>query len=560
MKIVVGSDHGGFELKEAVKQQLIERGIEIDDQGCHETSSCDYPDYAQEVAGRVARGEADQGVLACTTGVGMSMAANTHPGIRAALVSNADTARLARSHNNANVLVLSSRDLPVADLNDVLEAWLTTAFSDEPRHKRRVDKLRSNAAEALDLADVVAGDPDIADAMRSEIEKQRSKVNLIASENYASRAVRAATGSVMTNKYAEGYPGKRYYNGCEFVDVAESLAIERAKALFGAEHANVQPHCGSSSNMAVYFSVLEPGDTILAMSLAHGGHLTHGHAVNFSGRFFNVVAYGVREDTEVIDYDEVAVLAKANKPKIIVVGASAYPRIIDFSRFRDIADDVGALLLVDMAHIAGLIAGAAHPSPVPLADFVTSTTHKTLRGPRSGMILCKETHAKALDKQVFPGLQGGPEMHTIAAKAICFHEALQPEFKTYSASVVSNAQALAETLSSGGLRLVSGGTDNHLMLADVSTLNHTGKDAANALDEAGIVVNKNSIPFDTKSPFVTSGIRVGSAAVTSRNMGTDEMKAIGKLILDVLKDIDNATVRAQTRDAIAELCAGFPVP
>jgi glycine hydroxymethyltransferase len=560
MKIALGADHGGFELKEAIKQQLLARGIEVDDRGCHKAASCDYPDYASEVAERVSIGDADQGILVCMTGIGMSMAANKVPGIRAALVHVPDTAFLARSHNNANVLVLSGKALTPEDATAVLDTWLDTPFSDEPRHGRRVGKISTYGETAVDLADLRAGDSEIAEAMRSEMDKQRTKLNLIASENYASRAVRAATGSVMTNKYAEGYPGKRYYNGCEFVDVAEQLAIDRAKTLFGAEHANVQPHCGSSSNMAVYFSVLEPGDTILAMSLAHGGHLTHGHAVNFSGRFFNVVAYGVREDTEVIDYDEVATLAKANQPKIIVVGASAYPRVIDFARFREIADEVGALLMVDMAHIAGLIAGKAHPSPVPMADFVTSTTHKTLRGPRSGLVLCKADHAKALDKQVFPGLQGGPEMHTIAAKAVCFHEALQPDFQAYSARVVRNAAVLADALAAGGLRLVSGGTDNHLMLADVSKLELTGKDAANALDEAGIVVNKNAIPFDTKSPFVTSGVRIGSAAVTTRGMCEAEMKRIAELILDVLKDLESEAVRTRTRDAVAELCSGYPVP
>jgi glycine hydroxymethyltransferase len=381
---------------------------------------------------------------------------------------------------------------------------------------------------------VLPNDPELAEAIFKEEERQLNKIELIASENFVSKAVMAAQGSVMTNKYAEGYPGKRYYGGCEFVDIAENLARERAKKLFGAEHVNVQPHSGAQANTAVYFAMLKPGDTVLGMNLSHGGHLTHGSPVNLSGVYFNFVEYGVDKETETIDYDQVLAVAKETKPKLIVAGASAYPRIIDFAKFREIADAVGAYFMVDMAHIAGLVATGLHPSPVPHAHFVTTTTHKTLRGPRGGMILCKEEFAKAIDKAIFPGIQGGPLMHVIAAKAVAFHEALQPEFKNYQKRIVENADALAKSLQEKGFRLVSGGTDNHLMLVDLRTKGITGKDAEKLLDEAGITVNKNTIPFETESPFVTSGIRIGTPAVTTRGMGTAEMAEIADLINKVL--------------------------
>ena len=412
-------------------------------------------------------------------------------------------------------------------------------------------------ADALTLA---ATDPELWQAIQSEFRRQEDGIELIASENYTSRAVRQACGSVLTNKYAEGYPAKRWYGGCECVDDAENLAIDRAKKLFGAEHANVQPHSGSTANMGVYFAMLEPGDTILAMNLAHGGHLTHGHKMNFSGRYYNIVPYGVDPKTEYINYDEVEQLAEANKPKLICAGASAYSRIIDFPRLRAIADKVGALLMVDMAHIAGLVAGGVHPNPVPYADFVTTTTHKTLRGPRSGLILCKEQFAKDIDKQVFPGIQGGPLMHIVAAKAICFHEALQPAFKDYAKQIVANAKVMAETLSSAGLRIVSGGTDNHVMLVDLTPVNGTGKDASVQLDEALITVNKNAIPFDTKSPFVTSGIRIGTPAVTTRGMKEAEMRTIGGFIVDLLKNPGNTALIHDVRAKVIALTDRFPVP
>jgi glycine hydroxymethyltransferase len=402
-------------------------------------------------------------------------------------------------------------------------------------------------------------DPEVAEALLHETRRQADGLELIASENFVSEAVLAAMGSVLTNKYAEGYPGKRYYGGCEFVDVAESLAISRAKQLFGCDHANVQPHSGAQANMSVYLTVLKPGDTILGMNLAHGGHLTHGHPLNFSGKMYNIVPYGVRRDTETIDYDELERLATEHRPRLIVAGASAYPRIIDFPRFSEIAQKAGALLMVDIAHIAGMVATGLHPSPVPYADFVTTTTHKTLRGPRGGMVMCKEAFAKDLDRVVFPGVQGGPLMHVIAAKAVAFHEALQPEFKAYIQQVLDNAKTLAAVLAENGFRIVSGGTDTHLMLVDVTKRNLTGKQAEKALEAARITVNKNAIPFDTNPPMVASGIRIGTPAVTTRGMRQEEMKLIGELITSVVQAPEDEEVRRQVRQAVGELASHFPL-
>ena len=402
-------------------------------------------------------------------------------------------------------------------------------------------------------------DPEIAGAITHEAERQRSGLELIASENFVSPAVLEAAGSVMTNKYAEGYPGKRYYGGCEFVDVAESLAISRAKALFGAEHANVQPHSGAQANMSVFITMLQPGDTLLGMNLAHGGHLTHGHPLNFSGKFYKIVPYGVRKDDERIDYDEFERLVGEHKPKMIVVGASAYPRVIDFARVGGVARAAGVPLMVDMAHIAGLVAGGVHPSPVPHADFVTTTTHKTLRGPRGGMVLCRAQYAKDLDRSVFPGVQGGPLMHVIAAKAVCFKEAAEPAFADYQRQVVTNAQRLASGLAAEGFRLVSGGTDNHLLLVDVFSKGLTGKVAEKALGEAGITVNKNAIPFDTNPPMVASGIRLGTPALTTRGMKEAEMDQIAGFIARVLAAPEDARVHAAVKAEVEALCRTFPL-
>jgi len=402
-------------------------------------------------------------------------------------------------------------------------------------------------------------DPEIAHAIRLETERQEYNLELIASENFVSEAVLEAQGSILTNKYAEGYPGKRYYGGCHQVDVVENLAIERAKELFGAEHVNVQPHSGSQANMAVYFAACKPGDTILGMNLAHGGHLTHGSPVNFSGKLFNIVPYGVSQETETIDYEEVERLAIEHKPKMIVVGASAYPRIIDFPAFRAIADKVGAVVMVDMAHFAGLVAAGIHPSPVPYAEFVTTTTHKTLRGPRGGMILCREEFAKTLNSQIFPGIQGGPLMHAIAAKAVAFKEALQPEFKVYQQQIVNNAKALSKALISKGFTLTSGGTDNHLMLLNFSGTDITGKAAEEALDKAGITVNKNTVPFETRSPFVTSGIRIGTPAATSHGLKEPEMELVASLIADVIANMGDEARLARIKSSVNELMKRFPL-
>jgi glycine hydroxymethyltransferase len=402
-------------------------------------------------------------------------------------------------------------------------------------------------------------DPDVAAAIDNETRRQHEGLELIASENFVSEAVLEAMGSVFTNKYAEGYPGKRYYGGCEFADVVENLARDRAKQLFGAEHANVQPHAGSQANMAAYAAVLQPGDTILGLNLAHGGHLTHGHHLNFSGKTYKIIPYGVTKETETIDYDDLEKLAERERPKLIIGGGSAYPRIIDFARMRQIADKVGALYLVDMAHFAGLVAGGVHPSPVPHAQIVTTTTHKTLRGPRAGMILSKQEFAAAIDKTVFPGMQGGPLVHIIAAKAVCFHEALQPEFGDYARQIVANAKVLAETLATEGFRVISGGTDTHLMLVDVFSKGMLGSEAEKALGEAGITVNKNAIPFDTNPPLKPSGIRIGTPALTTRGMKEREMRLIGRWIADALNARTDASVLGETRRQVLELADAFPL-
>lgn len=411
--------------------------------------------------------------------------------------------------------------------------------------------------EQLDLIKEI--DPEIADLIAKEKRRQQNNIELIASENFVSRAVMAAQGSVLTNKYAEGLPGKRYYGGCEYVDVVENHAIERAKQLFGAEHANVQPHSGAQANTAVYFTILNPGDTVLGMNLSHGGHLTHGSPVNISGKYYNFVAYGVEEDTGRINYEKVFAKAFESKPKLIVAGASAYPRIIDFVQLKEIADEVGAMLMVDMAHIAGLVAAGFHPSPVPYADFVTTTTHKTLRGPRGGLVLCKQKYAAALDKAVFPGIQGGPLMHVIAAKAVAFKEALAPEFKTYQEQIIKNAATLAQALVQHGFNLVSGGTDNHLLLVDLRNKGITGKDAELLLDKVGVTVNKNAIPFDPQSPFITSGVRIGTPAATSRGMNEQAMEKIAEIIDIVITNRDNEVSLNQAREMISILCKEYPL-
>ncbi len=555
--IALGADHGGFQLKEAIKSHLAGKGLPVDDMGTHKAESTDYPEYAALVAGRVADGENTFGILICTTGVGMSMAANKVSGVRAALVTTEHMARLSRQHNDANVLCLGGSNTSNDEALRIVDAFLAAHF-EGGRHERRVGRMSIlDGSGSLGLAAV---DPKVATVIRLEKRRQQENIELIASENFTSPAVMEAQGSVLTNKYAEGYPKKRWYGGCEHVDDVEQLAIDRAKQLFGAEHANVQPHSGSGTNMAVYFAFLKPGDKLLTMDLSHGGHLTHGNKANFSGKFYEIVHYGVRKDNELIDYEQLAQMAREHRPRMITVGASAYPRIIDFKRMGEIAREVGAYLLADIAHIAGLVAAGVHPSPVEHADFVTTTTHKTLRGPRGGLILCREKYAKEIDSIVFPGIQGGPLEHVIAAKAVCFNEALQPSFKGYQQQIVRNAAALAEGMKRNGFRLVSGGTENHLMLVDVGQRGLTGKDCQIALDEAGITTNKNTIPFETRSPFQASGIRLGTPAVTTRGMKEAEMAAIADMISEVLMDIKSVDTAHRVRQRVRELTARFPLP
>ena len=566
VRIALGADHGGFKMKEAIKDHLAAQGYQFADFGAHSEEPSDYPDYAFAVGQEISARTFHYGILICKSGIGMSIAANRLPGVRAALVYDEKNCKLSREHNDANVLVLSANELSIERAKEFVDIWLATPF-EGGRHERRVHKFDQLAGawyhattHGFDGSPLQKTDPKIYQAVIAERDRQQQNIELIASENFVSPAILEAAGTVLTNKYAEGYPGKRYYGGCECVDVAEELAIARAKQLFGADHANVQPHSGSQANMAVYFAMLQHGDTILTMELAHGGHLTHGSPRNFSGKFYKVVHYGVSKDNEMIDYDGLARLAKECKPKMITAGASAYPRVINFQWMREIADSVGALLFVDMAHIAGLVAAGVHPSPVPYADFVTTTTHKTLRGPRAGIILCKAKYAKDIDTWVLPGIQGGPLMHIIAAKAVCFLEAMQPGFKTYQEQIVRNAKHLAEGLQKNGFRIVSGGTDNHLMLVDLRPKKLTGKIAQEALDKAAITVNKNLIPFDPEKPLVTSGVRIGTPAVTTRGMKEPEMANIADMIAEVLCDPTNEATLAKVKTRVRTLTAKFPLP
>ena len=551
--ILIASDHAGYELKQEILSYLTGQNAEVIDLGTNSSESTDYPDYAHSLCEKITNNEASIGILICHSGIGMSIVANRHPNIRAAVVANAEQAALTRSHNNANVLCLGAHQMESATAQEIVNTFIDTNFDQGERHLRRISKINSENS-------YLSEDPELATAISQEIDRQQNNIELIASENFASSNIRSIQGSHLTNKYAEGYPGKRWYGGCENVDLAEALAIERAKELFGSEHANVQPHSGSQANAAVYFSALEYGDKILAMDLSHGGHLTHGHPANFSGKFYEVSSYGVDEETEQIDYDQLLSQAEKVQPKMITAGASAYPRIIDFGKMSEIAKSVNALLFVDMAHIAGLVAGGVHPSPIGYADFVTTTTHKSLRGPRGGLILCGEEWAKKIDSMVFPGVQGGPLMHVIAAKAACFGEALKPSFKEYQNQIVKNADTLVQRLKEHGYRIVSGGTENHLMLVDVRPQNINGKVAQHALDQAGITVNKNSIPFDTESPFKAGGIRIGTPAVTTRGMKEPEMITIADFIDEALKNRDNAQVLEQIRLKVVELNKNFPLP
>ncbi len=559
LHIVIGTDHGGFEMKNHLIRVLNDNGITTSDKGAYKHDpEDDYSDFGAGVAAAVAKGNASCGILICRSGVGMGIVANRLHGVRAALAGNEDAARTSRSHNCSNVLILPGDNLDNQQAEQIMRVWLDTPFSNEQRHVRRLEKIEYETYD--EIPSIRRVDPEMAALLDKERRRQTNGIELIASENFASTAVREAQATVLTNKYAEGYPGKRYYDGCDVVDEVEEVALDRARRLFSAQCANVQPHSGSQANMAAYFALIQPGDTILAMSLDHGGHLTHGHPMNFSGMLYKVVPYGVSKDSERIDYDEIARLAEANKPKLLVAGASAYPRVIDFERLKAIADSVNAKFMVDMAHIAGLVAAGIHPSPVPFADIVTSTTHKTLRGPRSGLILCKEEFIKAVNSKLFPGLQGGPMMHTIASKAVCFQEAMSEDFKQYQRQTVRNAVKLADELSQCGFRIVSGGTDNHLMLVDLRPKHITGKAMASILDKAAITVNKNMIPFDPEKPFVTSGIRIGTPAVTTRGLKENDMVKIADFINRAISvQCDENALKAISQEVKAFM-GRFPMP
>jgi glycine hydroxymethyltransferase len=561
-KIVIGADHAGFELKEKIKLFLKEKGFEVEDKGTFSHDRVDYPDFARLVAEDVSLGKADLGILVCGTGIGMSIVANKFPKVRAALIFNEYTARMAKAHTNANILVFSGRVISPEYAKVLLSTFLETSFEGN-RHQERIEKIIDIENEILNsfasyFRELRRFDPEVFDAIIKEVEKQETMINLVASENLTSLRVLSALFNPMNNKYAEGYPGKRYYGGCEFVDVVEELARERVKKLFSAEYANVQPHSGTQANQAVYLACLEPEDKILSMDLTSGGHLSHGARVNFSGKLYKPVFYTVDSKTHLIDMDMVRDIAKKERPKIIVAGASSYPRAIDFKAFSDIAKEVGAFFLADIAHPAGLVAAGLYPSPVPYADFVTFTTHKTLRGPRGAVILSRSEFSKKIDSAVFPGSQGGPFMHVIAAKAVCFKEAMQPEFKNYAEQVIKNAKVLADEFMKRGYKVITGGTDSHIVLIDVSSKGVSGGDVERELYKAGIVLNKNVIPFDTRPPMNPSGIRIGTPAVTTRGMKEEEMRQIASLIDEVISSGFSEEVILKVRNSVSELCRRFP--
>jgi glycine hydroxymethyltransferase len=554
--IVLASDHRGFALKQDLRRRLEAAGHEVRDVGAHSTDSVNYPEFAAPAARAVSSGEASRGIVICGSGLGVAYTANRFPRVRAALVHDVETAALARQHNDANVLALAGDRTDPEMAWKIVQTWLATPF-EGGRHAVRVEEIDSLTRDGRSA--LAETDPAIADVLRREARRQSDGIELIASENFVSEAVLEALGSVATNKYAEGYPGRRYYGGCDVLDEAENLAIERAKQLFGADHVNVQPHSGSQANECIYRAVLNPGDTILAMNLDHGGHLTHGSPVNFSGKLYRIVPYGVRQDSETIDYDALAELAREHRPKLIQCGATAYSRVIDFARFRAIAEEVGALLFADIAHIAGLVATGHHPSPVGHAQLIGTTTHKTLRGPRGGMILCDREFAKAIDSAVFPGGQGGPLMHVIAAKAVAFLEAQQPGFRDYCGRIVANARTLSSALAERGYRIVSGGTDNHLFLLSLVGRELSGKAAEHVLEQAGITTNKNMVPFDPRKPAVTSGVRIGTPAATTRGMREGEMRQIAGWMARVLERADDAAALAAVREEVRALCARYPL-
>ena len=557
LRIAIGSDHKGVDLKEAAVEILRGWGFEVEDLGPYTKESCNYAEYANAVCKRVSDGRADRGVLICFSGQGMGIAANRWKGVRAGILRTPQDAALSRHHNDSNVICIPSAFVSPDYVDDVLQSWLTSDY-EGGRHDARL-----LAASGSPLA---VSDPELAGYIEEERQRQLNNIELIASENFASPAVMEAQGSCLTNKYAEGYPNRRWYGGCEVVDRVEQLAIDRAKALFGCEAVNVQAHSGSQANMSVYQACINPGDTILTMDLACGGHLSHGFFANFSGKQYNVVHYGVNPETECIDYEDMAAKAREVKPALILAGASAYSRTIDFARIREICDEVGAIMFVDMAHIAGLVAGGAHPSPVPYADFVSTTTHKSLRGPRGGLVMCKEKWEKKLNSATFPGLQGGPLMHVIAAKAACLGEALKPEFREYAAQVVKNSKAMADKLAQLGFRIVAGGTDNHCFLVDLSSKGINGAEAQVALDRVGITVNKNAIPYDKGTTNKPSGIRIGTPAVTTRGMKEADVRKVAEFIgrclaiLAAQKVCETPEAYDALRAEVSAFNKSFPMP
>jgi glycine hydroxymethyltransferase len=559
-RIVMASDHRGAALKAALRERLERAGHPVEDLGADGSGPVDYPDFAAPAARLVSQGEVPRGILICGSGLGVMYTANRFAGVRAAWVQDAELARMSRQHNDSNMIALPGDRLDAEQAWEIVKAWLESPF-EGGRHVPRIEKIdrlttgpRASAERAL-----AETDPDIARLLRREARRQATGLELIASENFVSEAVLAATGSVLTNKYAEGYPGRRYYGGCEVVDEVEQLAIDRAKQIFGADYANVQPHSGSQANEAVYRAVCEVGDTVLAMNLDHGGHLTHGSPVNFSGKLYKIVPYGVRRDTEEIDYDQVRELALEHRPKLIQCGTTAYSRVVDFAAFREVADEVGAVLFADIAHIAGIVAAGLHPSPIGEAHIVTTTTHKTLRGPRGGLILADADWGKKLNSAVFPGGQGGPLMHVIAAKAVAFKEVQAPGFRDYIQAVLDNAKRLAGGLMDAGFRVVSGGTDTHLFLLSLVDRDTTGKAAEVALERAGITANKNMVPFDPRKPAVTSGVRIGTPAVTTRGMREAEMDEVARLLVRVLERPGDTLELDRVRADVESLCRRFPL-
>ena len=557
LRIAIGSDHKGVDLKEAAVEILRGWGFEVEDLGSYTKEACNYAEYANAVCKRVADGRADRGVLICFSGQGMGIAANRWKGVRAGILRTPQDAALSRHHNDSNVICIPSAFVSPDYVDDLLQTWLTAEYEGG----RHVARLQTASGSPLAVMD-----PELAGYIEEERQRQLNNIELIASENFASPAVMEAQGSCLTNKYAEGYPNRRWYGGCEVVDKVEQLAIDRAKALFGCEAVNVQAHSGSQANMSVYQACINPGDTILTMDLACGGHLSHGFFANFSGKQYNVVHYGVNPETECIDYDDMAAKAREVKPALILAGASAYSRTIDFARIREICDEVGAIMFVDMAHIAGLVAGGAHPSPVPYADFVSTTTHKSLRGPRGGLVMCKAKWEKKLNSATFPGLQGGPLMHVIAAKAACLGEALKPAFRDYAAQVVKNSKAMADKLAQLGFRIVAGGTDNHCFLVDLSSKGINGAEAQIALDRVGITVNKNAIPYDKGTTNKPSGIRIGTPAVTTRGMKEADVRKVAEYIgrclaiLAAQKVCETPEAYDVLRKEVSEFNKAFPMP